>query len=165
MKKYVKIILPLIVLSSNLAFGEALLSSLEDVKSKLESENIKVDLTEARAICDPNFKDAREGFASAEETDKYYRCIYDQAKGYVVFDNDEKMCMKQATDELPDELMTKPRGSQYKPEEILADPTKAMGSMDPYTQEELDRERRKVKRTCMKELGWRNPDDWKAGKR
>jgi hypothetical protein len=108
------------------------------------------------------------GLKNGKDHIPYNSCRLDKAVAQVSYRNDNIECNQAAKAEYPDRLL------QYSPELLVTSNEGLFEGGDteyaadqlyraPMNKRELNNKRAVIYRSCMRDLGWRDPDNWRMG--
>jgi hypothetical protein len=130
------------------------------VNDLLHSRNVDVnraDWTSIERMCLP--------LKTPDDETVYYRCLYDKALDESEFRQHRFYCEDSAEDLYPDSLMN-PRQRTFTETDSTGKYRTVTENVPLYSsEEELKAARRTSFRECMRIYDWRDPNDWKSGRR
>lgn len=104
------------------------------------------------------------GFMSYnDDQTEYNQCLFDKATLAVSFATDRESCDIESLAVTPDSIRRQPTAviSQYNPG--TNDGTQTVITTPRVTRTELRTQRAASYNSCMRDLGWRNPRNWRLG--
>lgn len=92
---------------------------------------------------------------------EFNQCKYRLAYKIATFRNNQATCLRDAETQVPRSMV----GRVYEQHSQVTSNNPNAIIRYTYTYDDLRRDQTTIYRKCMREFGWNDPDDWKAGKK